>query len=81
VCRWRARLAFGGSKPTGLVGYALDGHKRFHLLENEDVGYVMTAGGYAYVGSGNSTYFQIVDVRSGRLVGTAATAKPTILVP
>lgn len=74
-------LAFGGSKPNGLVGYDLDGHERFHILENEDVGYVMTAGGYAYVGSGNSTYFQIVDVRSGRRIGTAATAEPTILVP
>jgi hypothetical protein len=43
----------------------------------------MTAGGYACVGSGNSTFVQIVDVRSGRIVRTAAKAKakPTILVP
>lgn len=74
-------LAFGGPNRIGLVGYDLDGHERFHLFKNEEVAYVLTAGGYAYIGSDNSTFFRLVDLHSGRPAGTAATAKPTILVP
>ena len=45
-----------------LRGFALDGTLRFELLAGEDTGYVQVAGRYAYVGSGNSTRFAIVDV-------------------
>ena len=57
----------------GLVAREVLGH---------DTGYVQTAGRWAYVGSGNSTRFAVVDIRSGRVVGRGRTAKPTtIFVP
>jgi hypothetical protein len=65
-----------------LGGYRLDATKRFTILQGTDTGYVQTAGGWAYVGSGNSTRFAVVDVAGGRVVGHIRTAKPTtILVP
>ena len=65
---------------TGLRGYRLDGRLRFELLRGADTGYVQVAGRFAYVGSRNSTRFTIVDVRLGRVVGTARTAKPTVVL-
>jgi hypothetical protein len=70
-------LAFGG---TALRGYALDGTLRFELLAGQDTGYVQTAGRYAYVGTGNSTRFVVVDVRAGRVVGNARMSKPTVVL-
>ena len=65
-----------------LVGYRLDATKRFTLLQGTDTGYVQTAGRWAYVGSGNSTRFAVIDVATGRVVGHVRTAKPTtIFVP
>ena len=48
-----------------LRGFALDGTPRFELLAGADTGYVQVAGRYAYVGSGNSTRFAVVDVVAG----------------
>lgn len=70
-------LAFGGS---ALRGYALDGTLRFELLTGQDTGYVQTAGRFAYIGSENSTRFTVVDVRAGRVLGTARTPSPTIVI-
>ena len=70
-------LAYGGS---ALRGYRLDGTLRFQLLDGQDTGYIQTAGDYAYVGSGNSTRFVVVDVRAGRVVGKAQTHKPTVVL-
>jgi hypothetical protein len=74
-------LAFGGSQQHGLIGYDLDGHERFHILGGEDVFDVHPAGHYVYVGSGNSDFFRVVDTRSGQVIGTASTRKPTTIVP
>ena len=63
-----------------LRGYGLDGTLRYELLGGTDTGYVQVAGRYAYVGSGNSTRFGVVDVRSGRIVGLARTTKPTVVL-
>ena len=70
-------LVHGGGP---LKGFALDGTLRYELLAGADTGYVQVAGRYAYVGSGNSTRFAIVDVPSGRVVGLARTDKPTTLL-
>jgi hypothetical protein len=65
-----------------LAGYRLDATKRFTLLQGTDTGYLQTAGRWAYVGSGNSTRFSVVNVASGRVVGQVRTMKPTtIFVP
>lgn len=70
-------LAFGGS---ALRGYDLDGTLRFELLQGQDTGYVQTAGRFVYVGSDNSTRFSVVDARAGRVVGTARTPNPTVVL-
>jgi len=65
-----------------LRGFALDGTPRFELLAGADTGYVQVAGRYAYVGSGNSTQFAVVDVVAGSVVGSVRMDKPTtILAP
>lgn len=70
-------LAYGGS---ALRGYGLDGTLRFELLAGRDTGYVQAAGRFAYVGTGNSTRFVVVDVRAGRVVGTVRMQKPTVVL-
>jgi hypothetical protein len=62
-----------------LRGFALDGTPRFELLAGADTGYVQVAGRYAYVGSGNSTQFAVVDVLAGSVVGSVRTDKPTTI--
>jgi hypothetical protein len=80
VTRADATLLAHGNGP--LRGYALDGTLRFELLGGTDTGYVQVAGRWAYVGSGNSTRFAVVDVQTGRVVGLARTTKPTtVLAP
>jgi hypothetical protein len=71
-------LLVHGSGP--LRGYELDGALRYELLGDSDTGYVQIAGRYAYVGSGNSTRFDVVDVEAGRIVGLARTSKPTVVL-
>jgi hypothetical protein len=70
-------LSFGGS---ALRGYDLAGSLRFELLRGRDTGYVQTAGRWIYVGSDNSTRFTVVDARAGKVVGTARTPYPTIVL-
>ena len=70
-------LTFGGS---ALRGYDLAGELRFELLHGRDTAYVQTAGRWIYVGRDNSTAFTIVDARTGKVVGTARTPHPTIVL-
>ena len=80
VQRAGATLLVHGSGP--LRGFRLDGTPRFELLAGEDTGYVQVAGRWAYVGSGNSTRFTVVDLQAGRVAGKAQTTRPTVvLVP
>lgn len=70
-------LTSGGS---ALRGYDLAGQERFELLRGRDTAYVQTAGRWVYVGRDNSTAFTVVDARAGRIVGTARTPHPTIVL-
>jgi hypothetical protein len=70
-------LTFGGS---ALRGHDLAGELRFELLSGRDTAYVQTAGRWIYVGRDNSTAFTVVDARAGRVVGTARTPYPTIVL-
>ena len=63
-------LLVHGSGP--LRGYGLDGTLRYELLDGTDTGYIQVAGGYAYVGSGNSTRFEVVDVQWAGSSGSPA---------
>lgn len=78
VQRAGSTLLVHGSGP--LRGFRLDGSLRFELLAGEDTGYVQVAGRWAYVGSGNSTRFTVVDLKSGGVVGRAQTTKPTVVL-
>jgi hypothetical protein len=70
-------LTFGG---TALRGFDLAGNVRFELLRGRDTGYVQTAGRWIYVGRDNSTRFTVVDARTRKVVGTATTPYPTIIL-
>lgn len=70
-------LAFGGS---ALRGYDLGGQVRFELMRGRDTAYVQTARRWIYVGRDNSTAFTVVDARAGKVVGTARTPYPTIVL-
>ena len=78
VTRAGTTLLAHGNGP--LRGYALDGTLRFELLGGSDTGYVQVAGRRAYVGSGNSTRFVVVDVQTGRVVGLARAKHPTVVL-
>jgi hypothetical protein len=64
---------------SGLTGYAADGTQRFHLFGTDPVGIAAVAGTYAYIAGDTSTTFQIVDTTTGKIIGTAQTAQPTML--
>ncbi len=70
-------LTFGGS---ALRGYDLEGNVRFELLRGRDTAYVQIARRWIYVGRDNSTAFTVVDVRAAKVVGTAKTPYPTIVL-
>ena len=78
VQRAGATVLVHGNGP--LRGFDLDGTQRYETLGAQDTGYVQVAGRYAYVGSRNSTRFAVLDVASGRVVGLARTAKPTVVL-
>lgn len=78
VQRAGSTLLVHGSGP--LRGFRLDGTLRFELLAGEDTGYVQIAGRWAYVGSGNSTRFAVVDVQAGMVVRRVQTTKPTVVL-
>lgn len=78
VTRAGSTLLVHGNGP--LRGFRLDGTLRFELLGGTDTGFVQVAGRYAYVGSGNSTQFAVVDVQAGNVVGRVRTTKPTVVL-
>jgi len=70
-------LTFGGA---ALRGFDLVGDLEFALLRGRDTAYVQTAGKWIYVGRDNSTRFTVVDARTRKVVGTATTPYPTIIL-
>jgi hypothetical protein len=75
--RARVLLTFGGS---ALRGYDFAGDPCFELLRGRDTAYVQTSGRWIYVGRDNSTSFTVVDARARKVVGTAMTSYPTIVL-
>lgn len=67
------------SRGLGLVGYAADGTRRFHLFAEAPIQNVTTAGGWTYVASPGNR-FRIVDARRGRIVAAPVTRFPTTLL-
>lgn len=77
-------LLYGGPYDSrtgvGLDAYDQSGRRVFALFGDRHVGYVQTAGRYAYVSSENSTRHEIVDVVSGRVIRTVRTRGPLTLL-
>jgi len=76
----RVRDLLVTSGGSALRGYDLAGNLRFEVLRGRDTGYVQTSGRWIYVGRNNSTAFTVVDARAGRVVGTAKSPYPTIVL-
>ncbi len=79
-----AHTASGGTTPLGapgedrvrgmgVSGYGLDGRRRFHFLGDKAVVRVETAGDHAYAAVSDSTGVSVIDLGSGRLLGTLGT--------
>jgi hypothetical protein len=69
-----------GRPPRGLDAYGSDGRRRIRLLGGRAVGAVQPAGAYAYVRvSGRA--FDVVDARSGRVLGRAQAERELALLP
>jgi hypothetical protein len=72
----------------GLAGYTIDGEKRFHLFEQKLLFDVVVFGTRAYVRSGEYVHspveppkvYEIVDLTSGRILGTRTAPLPTLLL-
>lgn len=63
----------------GLAAYDVDGERRFRLFDGEGVGLMQVFGGLAYVEQGGRSV-KVVDVASGRVVGTRTGPPPWLLV-
>jgi hypothetical protein len=72
-------LLAAGAKEIGLVAYDLNGAKRFQLFRGRSLAPVETYRGRAYVHVGRPAP-QVVDVRTGRVVGPRRAPIPTLLV-
>jgi hypothetical protein len=70
--------AYGeGVDGIGLRAYGPDGEERFHLFGNRPLDWVEAASPYAYVPRDGGERFEVVDLRSGRVV---ARPKPRLTV-
>lgn len=71
-----------GGEATGLVGYETDGRLRFHVFDEKEVGTALILGEHAYVtGRWSGRRADIVDLRSGRVIGRAELPAATVLDP
>jgi hypothetical protein len=68
-----------GTREIGLVAYDRNGTKRFQLFRGRSLAAVETYRGRAYVDVGRRAP-QVVDVRTGRVVGPRRAPLPTLLV-
>jgi hypothetical protein len=72
--------ADAGTAPRGLDAFAPSGRRRFRLFGSRVVGGAQPAGAYAYVRvSGRS--WDVVDVRTGRVLGRARSSHDLSLLP
>jgi hypothetical protein len=69
-----------GRPPTGLDAYGPNGRRRFRLFGSRVVGGVDGAGGYAYIRVSERVR-DVVDVRTGRVLGRARTQHDLSLLP
>jgi hypothetical protein len=68
-----------GRADRGLAAYSPDGEERFHLLDDRRVEIVASAGTTAYVRTPPEAALQSVDLAGGRVLGTSAPGRATLL--
>jgi hypothetical protein len=69
-----------GTDEIGLVAYDSRGRKRFQLFRRRPLALVETFGGKAYVQLAGKAVLQVVDVRTGRVVGARRAPLPLLLL-
>jgi hypothetical protein len=70
-------LLTGGPEGRGLAAYSPEGREAFQVLGDRHVEVVATAGSLAYV---RTPALQVIDLTRGRVVGTAAPGRATLLL-
>jgi len=73
-------LLTSGPGGRGLAAYSPDGRDTFHVLGDRHVEVVATAGSLAYVRTPPDPALQVVDLTRGRVVGTSAPGRATLLL-
>jgi hypothetical protein len=73
-------LLTSGPGGRGLAAYSPEGRDTFHVLGDRHVEVVATAGSLAYVRTPPEPALQVVDVTRGRVVGTSAPGRATLLL-
>jgi hypothetical protein len=75
---WGASVS-GPATSIGLVGYGLDGNRRFALFEGSVVGVIEVAGGRAFVYVTGQEPLQVVDLARGQSIGSRRGPLPRLL--
>ena len=73
-------LLTSGPEGRGLAAYSPDGGERFHMLDGRHVEIVASAGSFAYVRTPPEPELQVVDLAHGRVIGTSAPERATLLL-
>jgi hypothetical protein len=73
-------LLTSGPDGRGLTAYSPDGGERFHVLDGRHVEIVASAGSLAYVRTPPEPALQVVDLAHGRVIGTSAPGRATLLL-
>ena len=73
-------LLTSGPGGRGLAAYTPEGRDSFHVLGDRHVEVVATAGSLAYVRTPPDPALQVVDVTRGRVIGTSAPGRATLLL-
>ena len=73
-------LLTSGPGGRGLAAYSPDGRDTLHVLDDRHVEVVATAGSLAYVRTPPEPALQVVDLARGRVVGTSAPGRATLLL-
>jgi hypothetical protein len=73
-------LLTSGPGGRGLAAYSPEGGDTFHVLDDRHVEVVATAGSLAYVRVPPEPALQVVEVTTGRVIGTSAPGRATPLL-
>ena len=73
-------LLTSGPEGRGLAAYSPDGAERFQVLDGRHVAIMAVTASLAYVGTPPDPALQVVDLANGRVIGTSALERATLLL-